>query len=117
MHSRPDDIREGIRDIVLSIKPLAPGFDKLEYDAPLFNRAEGRSSPISLDSLDALDLAMRIGDEYGLNNEEFERLVESEEGLASLRTVNDIAALVASLITEKPSGSNALNLQGKEVTA
>jgi acyl carrier protein len=115
--SRPDEIREGIRAIILSIKPLADGFSMLEDDAPLFNDKSGAVSPISLDSLDALDLAMSIGDEYDLDNDEFERLVESDSGLASLRTINDITALVLSLLEEKGSVPTEANLRGKEVTA
>lgn len=66
-------------------------------DDPLFNFDSGRPSPVNLDSLDALDLSMCLSEEFGLDNEEFERLVESEDGLRSLRTVNDITDLILSL--------------------
>lgn len=117
MLSRPDEIREGIRSIVLSIKPLADGFSELDYDAPLFSDGSGSPSPINLDSLDALDLAMSIGDEFDLDNDEFEHLVESESGLANLRTVNDITTLVISLLAENGQAQTKTKLQGKEVTA
>lgn len=116
MQSHPDAIRASIRNIIVSIKPLENGFDEIADDAPLFSDGSGRPSPVSLDSLDVLDLAMSIGDEFGLDNDEFERLVESDEGLESLRTVNDITDLVLSLAKDGGEGTGA-NLRGKEVSA
>lgn len=119
MESQPDEVRASIRSIIVSIKPLQEGFDELADDAPLFSDGSGQPSPVSLDSLDVLDLAMLIGDEFGLDNEEFERLVESDEGLERLRTVNDITDLVLA-VTQNGGGAtesaSRINLRGKEVS-
>ena len=118
VNSHPDAIRASIRHLIVSIKPLADGFDELTDDAPLFSDAAGSPSPVSLDSLDTLDLAMSIGDEFDLNNDEFERLIESDEGLDKLRTVNDITELVLSLTQVRSGGAEAdINSRGREVTA
>jgi acyl carrier protein len=109
----PDSVRATVKDIIISIKPLADGALELADDAPLFSDGSGVPSPVNLDSLDALDLAMSIGDEFGLDNEEFERLVASDSGLDSLRTVNDITALVVSLLR----GEGDADPTRKEVTA
>ena len=86
MDSHPDTVRASIRNIIVSIKPLKEGFDELADDAPLFSDASGRPSPVDLDSLDVLDLAMSIGDEFDLDNEEFERLVASDDVDSFLKT-------------------------------
>ena len=116
MKSHPDSVRAKIKDIIVSIKPLDEGVTELADDAPLFSDGSGHPSPVNLDSLDALDLAMSIGDEFGLDNEEFERLVASDSGLDSLRTVNDITALVVSLLHGE-GGAGETDLTRKEVTA
>ncbi len=118
MDSNPADIRAKVKTLIVSIKPLADGFDELTDDAVLFSDSSGSPSPVSLDSLDTLDLAMSIGDEFGLDNDEFERLIESDEGLEKLRTVNDITELILSL--EKGLGGGTefgTNSRGREVTA
>lgn len=118
MDSNPADIRAKVKTLIVSIKPLADGFDELTDDAPLFSDSSGTPSPVSLDSLDTLDLAMSIGDEFGLDNDEFERLIESDDGLDNLRTVNDITALILSL--EQSPGERAesgIKSSGREVTA
>lgn len=118
MESHPDAIRASIKSIIISIKPLEDGFEELADDAPLFDDGSGRPSPVSLDSLDALDLAMSIGDEFGLDNDEFESLVASDEGFERLRTVNDITDLILSLINNggEAMDSSEANQDGKEVT-
>lgn len=113
-----DAVRASIKSIIVSIKPLAEGFDEISDDAPLFSDGSGRESPVNLDSLDALDLAMSIGDEFGLGNQEFERLFESEDGLERLRTVNDITDVILSLANNggETAGVDG-NLRRKGVTA
>jgi len=117
--SHPDAVRASIKSIIASIKPLEAGFDEIADDAPLFSDGSGRPSPVSLDSLDALDLAMSIGDEFGLDNDEFEELVASDEGFERLRTVNDSTELILSLIDNGGVGtdSSEAKLEGKEITA
>jgi acyl carrier protein len=92
----PATIRESVRAVILSIKPLNDGVPELADDAPLFSRPSGAPSPIELDSLDALDLAMCLGNEFGIDDEEFDRLLDSDEGLEKLSTINDITDLILS---------------------
>jgi len=113
----PDEIRTTVKSIIASIKPFAEGFTDIRDDDPLFRDGSGRASPVNLDSLDALDLAMTIGEHFKLDSEEFERLVESEDGLGRLRTVNDITALILSLTEGDQPVARLANLQGKEVNA
>ncbi len=119
MDSHPDAVRESIKNIIVSIKPLVEGFDELADDAPLFSDASGRPSPVNLDSLDALDLAMSIGDEFGLDNDEFESLVASDEGFEKLRTVNDITDLILAFTQrggEAAGPTVGIDPRGKEVS-
>ncbi len=92
-----DATRASIRSIIFSIKALEEGFVELADGDPLFSRASDSPSPVNFDSLDALDLAMCLGNEFGLDNEEFDRLIDSDGGLERLRTINDITDLVLSL--------------------
>jgi acyl carrier protein len=77
---------------------LEPGFDDLADDAPLFKDGSGQPSPVNLDSLDVLDLAMSIGEEFGLSNDQFETLVSNDSDFSNLRTVNDITKVIIMLI-------------------
>ena len=119
MDSQTDAIRATIKSLIASIKPLVNEFEELADDAPLFQNGSGRPSPVNLDSLDALDLAMSIGDEFGLDNEEFENLVASDEGFERMRTVNDITELILSLTNNGGEGTDSplANLKRKEITA
>ncbi|MEX0683938.1 MAG: acyl carrier protein [Dehalococcoidia bacterium] len=118
MDSHLDDVRATIKSLIISIKPLEEGFDELADDAPLLKDGSGVPSPVNLDSLDALDLAMSLGDEFGLDNAEFERIIGSDSGIDSLRTVNDIADLIVSLTANRATATQAPPiLERKEVKA
>jgi acyl carrier protein len=99
------DVQATIKELILAIKPLEDGFTAIPDDAPLFSNGSGEPSPVNLDSLDVLDLAMSIGDHYNLDSEEFESLVDTESGVEHLRTVNDITDVVLSLL--QSSGGTA----------
>lgn len=96
----PDAVRASVRNVILSIKALNDGVAELADDAPLFSRGSSAPSPIELDSLDALDLAMSLGNEFGIDDDEFDRLMDSDEGIQRFRTVNDITDLVLSLLPD-----------------
>lgn len=116
MDYQADAVRASIKRMIVSIKDLRDGLDKLSDDSPLFDDGSGQS-PVNLDSLDALDLAMSIGDEFDLDNDEFENLVASDEGFEKLRTVNGITDLILSLTNtggERKESSEG-DHQGKEV--
>jgi len=106
LNTQADSVRATVKRIIDSIKPLKEGFTALGDDDPLFGNASDRPSPVELDSLDALDLTMCLGDEFGLDNDEFERLIDSDEGLKSLRTVNDITELILSLSRSGSEGTS-----------
>ena len=108
MNMAPDAVRASVRSVILSIKPLNDGVDELADDAPLFSRGSSGPSPIELDSLDALDLAMCLGKEFGIDDDEFDRLMDSDEGIQRFATVNDITDLVLSLLPDA-KGMNSVS--------
>ncbi len=119
MDLQADAVRASIKSIIASIKPFEDGFEELADDAPLFDDGSGQPSPVNLDSLDALDLAMSIGDEFGLDNDEFESLVASDEGFERLRTVNDITDLILAFTQsggEATGPAAGIDPRGKEVS-
>lgn len=91
-----DEIRTAVKEIINSIKPPDNGPDDIPDDAPLFDDGLGEPSPVELDSLDVLDLALAIGERFGLSEEQFDVLAGGEVDLQSLRTVNDIVDFVLS---------------------
>lgn len=92
-----DEIRAVVKEIINSIKPLDNGVEEIPDDAPLFDDGQGEPSPVDLDSLDVLDLALAIGERFGLSEEQFDVLAGGEVDLQSLRTVNDIVDFVLSI--------------------
>jgi acyl carrier protein len=106
---RDDDIRTVVKEIIISIKPLDNGLTEIPDDAPLFDDGQGEPSPVELDSLDVLDLALAIGERFGLERERFDQFLAGDVDLQSLRTVNDIVDFILSmspqLTTECPPPS------------
>ena len=94
---RDDDIRAVVKEIITSIKPLEDGLEEVPDDAPLFDDGEGEPSPVGLDSLDVLDLALAIGERFGLEGERFDEFLVGEVDFQSLRTVNDIVDFIQSM--------------------
>jgi acyl carrier protein len=91
-----DEIRAVVKEIIDSIKPLDNGAENIPDDAPLFDDGQGEPSPVELDSLDVLDLALAIGERFGLSEEQFDVMTGGEVDLQSLRTVNDIVDFILS---------------------
>lgn len=92
-----DEVRSAVKEIIASIKPPEDGLLDIPDDAPLFDDPSGEPSPVGLDSLDMLDLALAIGERFGLEREQFDELLGGEADLKALRTVNDIVEFVASV--------------------
>jgi acyl carrier protein len=101
-----EEIQAVIKEIINSIKPLDNGVEDIPDDAPLFDDGQGEPSPVELDSLDVLDLALAIGERFGLSEEQFDGLAGGEADLQSLRTVNDIVDFVLSTSPEPLAGGS-----------
>ena len=94
--SSREEIRTAVKEIVTSIKPLDDGLEDIPNDAPLFDDGSGEPSPVDLDSLDALDLALAVGERFNLDGPQLDRLLSGDLDLQSLRTVNDIVDFILS---------------------
>ncbi len=94
---RDDEIRTVVKEIIVSIKPLDNGLEAIPDSAPLFDDVDGDPSPVGLDSVDVLDLAMAVGERFGLEGERFDRLLSGDVDLQTLRTVNDIVQFILSV--------------------
>ena len=109
-----DAVRAAVREIIVSIKEPEAGAEDFADDAPLFDDGSGVPSPVELDSLDGLDLALSIGDRFGFEGDRFDDLLKGDFDLESLRTVNDIVDLVISLSRpeeEQPAGRSHFESQ------
>jgi acyl carrier protein len=98
--TRRDEIRTVVKEIINSIKPLDNGPEEIGDNVPLFDDGTGEPSPVELDSLDILDLALAIGERFGLSEEQFDVLAGGDVDLQSLRTVDDIVDFILSASTE-----------------
>ena len=92
-----DELRSVVKEIITSIKPLVDGVEELGDDVPLFDDGPGDPSPVALDSLDTLDLALAIGDRFEVQRGQFDSLLAGEVDIQSLRTVNDIVEFILSV--------------------
>jgi acyl carrier protein len=104
-----DEVRAIVKEIVTSIKPLDNGLEDVPDDAPLFDDEQGEPSPVGLDSLDMLDLALAIGERFDLNEEQFDL---AELDLQSLRTVNDIVDFILTAAPEPTTAGSDAVAQG-----
>jgi acyl carrier protein len=98
-----DEIRAAVKEVILTVKPLEDGFDELADDAPLFEGDEEGVSPVAMDSLDTLDMTLALSERFGLDDDQFERLVGGEIDLEALRTVNDIVDFIVSMTEGEPA--------------
>lgn len=93
-----ESIEAGVRETILSVKPLMDGFTELPADAPLFDDGSGEPSPVSLDSLDTLDAVTSIAERFDVDDERLDAFLRGETDFAAFRTINDIVDfIVASL--------------------
>jgi len=104
MLDRREEVRAAVKEIIVSIKPLDDGLTDLPDDAPLFKTISGDPSPLELDSLDGLDLALSLGERFGLEGEEIDRLLTSDVDFQSLSSVSRIVEFILSVSPEQISG-------------
>jgi len=99
-----EEVRAAVKEIILSVKPLDDGLADLPDDAPLFKAVSGDVSPLELDSLDGLDLALGLGERFGLDDKELDRLLTGDVDIQSLSTVNHIVDFILSVSPERIRG-------------
>jgi acyl carrier protein len=97
----PDSLRSevlaAIKEIIASIKMIDEGADGVPDDARLFGDTPGEPSPLEMDSLDALDLALALKERFDPEGDRFEAFLAGEVDLQELATVRKITDYVLSL--------------------
>jgi acyl carrier protein len=105
-----DEVKSLVKEIIVSIKPPENGLEIIPDDAPLFGDGQGGESPVDLDSLDTLDMALALGERFGLDDKEIDGLISGDVDIQALRTVNDIVDFIVSLAprgsTPSPGGAD-----------
>jgi len=108
-HGSPDlwadgDLRERVRaavkDIIAEIKQIEGGPEAVPDDAPLFSDGPGEPSPLEMDSLDALDLALALKERFDPEGSRFEEFLNGDFDLQRLSTVTRITDYVISLASQ-----------------
>ena len=94
-----ENIASGVKETILSVKPLLDGFDDLPLDAPLFDDGSGEPSPVNLDSLDTLDAVTSIAERFDVDDEKLDAFLRGETDFAAFRTINDIVDFIMSSVT------------------
>lgn len=98
-----DQIADGIKETILSVKELREGFNDLPTDAPLFDDGSGDSSPVNLDSLDTLDVVMSIAERFEVDDAKLDAFLRGETDFEAFRTIDDIVEFI--LASMKTSGA------------
>lgn len=93
-------VRVAVKEIIASIKQIEGGADEVPDDVQLFSDGLSEPSPLDLDSLDALDLALALKERFDPDGERFEAFLNGEVDLQELGTVNKITDFVLSLQLE-----------------
>lgn len=107
----PDEVRAAVKDIIASIKEI-PDAQQIPDDAPLFGDDPAGLSPLQLDSLDALDLALALKDRFDPVSDRLESLLSGEEDLQALTTVNEIVDFILSAASQEEPIKSALDRPG-----
>ena len=92
-----DEVRAAIKEIIAAIKQFDGGSEAVPDDAQLFSDGLSEPSPLELDSLDALDLALELKDRFDPEGNRFEAFLNGEVDLQELGTVRKITDYVISL--------------------
>ena len=98
-----------VKEIIASVKQIEGGADAVPDDIQLFSDGLGEPSPLDMDSLDALDLALALKERFDPDGERFEAFLNGEVDLQELGTVNKITDFVLSLQLEsdfRPVGAD-----------
>jgi acyl carrier protein len=101
------EVNAAVKEIIASIKMIDEGADAIPEDAQLFNDGLSEPSPLELDSLDALDLALALKERFDPEGERFEAFLNGDVDLQSLGTVRKITDYVLSLGMESMNGHDA----------
>lgn len=106
-HIDRDQIAAGVKETILSVKPLRDGFHDLPSNAPLFDDGSGEDSPVGLDSLDTLDAVTSIAERFGIDDEKLDAFLRGETDIEQFRTVDDIVEFILS--STEVTGAAAAN--------
>lgn len=74
---------------------------------PLFDDGAGEPSPLALDPLDMLDLALALRERFDLDEDRFDLILREETELQALRTVNDARTSSAGTSAAGPPSTSA----------
>jgi acyl carrier protein len=85
-------VKDAVREIIASIKDIDAA--SISDEAPLFGDG---NVELSLDSLDALDLALSLRERFDPGGDYLGDLLDPDTDLTSLSTVNKIAEYIRSL--------------------
>ncbi|HSP55966.1 MAG TPA: hypothetical protein VLS25_10310 [Dehalococcoidia bacterium] len=92
-----DEVKAAVKEIIAAIKDIPEGPAGVSEDAQLFNDGLSEPSPLELDSLDALDLALALKERFDPEGERFEAFLNGNVDLQSLGTVRKITDYVMSI--------------------
>ncbi len=106
-----EEVRAAVREIIASIKMIGEGPESIPDDAPLFSDGGSEPSPLEMDSLDALDLALALKERFDPEGERFEEFLNGEVDLQAFGTVSKITDYVLSLAAEM-TGSQTVDQVG-----
>lgn len=98
------EVRAAVKEIIASIKLIDEGPSAIPDDAALFNDGKTEPSPLDLDSLDALDLALALKERFDPDGGRFEAFMNGEVDPQELGTVTKITDYVLSLTTQSGNG-------------
>jgi acyl carrier protein len=95
-----DEVRAAVKEIIASIKLIDEGPESIPDDARLFSDGGSEPSPLEMDSLDALDLALALKERFDPEGERFEEFLNGEMDPQELGTVRKITDFVMSLTVD-----------------
>lgn len=101
------EVRAAVKEIIASIKLIDEGPSAIPDDAALFNDGKTEPSPLDLDSLDALDLALALKERFDPEGNRFEEFLDGNLDMQQLSTVSKITDYVMSLASESKSDVGA----------
>lgn len=102
-----EGVKAAVKEIIASIKMIDEGPEAIPDDAPLFGDGLSEPSPLELDSLDALDLALALKERFDPEGSRFEAFMNGEIDPQELGTVTKITDYVLSLSTQSVNGHSA----------
>lgn len=101
------EVKAAVKEIIASIKMISEGPQAIPDDALLFSNGVDELSPLAMDSLDALDLALGLRERFDPQGNRFDAFMNGDVDLQALNTVNKITEYVLSLGAGDPSDQAA----------